>query len=375
MLSALLLLLATGSASRTCADRVPIAAPQWQVRCTARLEEARAQAARKDPSLAVVPVAMTFFGYETRISAGEGGPITVEIRAQDGHRNDEQTTPWTQGREEDLETATRLMKGRFAAIRSSSARSAQVASFSAAFRSALDDCLAMPEWEGSGLEGRMGAAEYRAELLSFLWNARYDPDADRPRDGSGMLKYLLVEAGSLRGDVEALLAETDPASPSLGRMRALQGRVAQLREEIDRSSQPGAGSQPELEAGLARALAAKDCRQASIALHWLAARGHPSESDEESRLFDLERCYSDRSRPYRACAVARRLAGRHPNGKHVAEAHLECGTAAELMCQDDSAELEYRSALKVSSQGSWVAALAEQRLKALEARRGKGAPR
>ena len=370
----LFLLIGAGGAPGTtvCEDRLPLAAPQWQVRCKARLEEARDLAAGVTPSLKGVEVKLTFFGYETRLAVGEREPVTAGVVALDARREDETASRWEEIQEEGVKTSTRLMRGRSASIHSSGPRS-RAAAFVAAFRPALDECLAMPEWSVPGIEGRIGAAEYRAALLGFLWSARYDPDAERPRDGGDLLNYLVAELAILRGELDALLGsqagQAKLEAASLTRLRALSERAAKLDAAVQASRRPAQGTRPELEGTLAKALLEKRCADASAALHEFTAAGKGGgQEQDELRLFQLGQCYYEESRPYRACAVLHRLFRRYPAGVHAAEGHLYCGMSYELMCSDPSAQSEYRDALRAPSEA--VAARAQEKLKALEARSG-----
>jgi TolA-binding protein len=351
-----------------CADSVPLDPQQWQVRCKARLEEARAVAAKTDPSLKDIGVQLAFFGNETRLTVAEGKRFGASILARDSRSGDSLVTSWKRTQEEDVQTTSRVAKGREASLRDSGAPPAQFAAFSAALRPALDDCLAMPEWATKGVEGTIGVAQYRTKLLNFLLDARYDPDSSDPQDGEDIREYITSEIEKVSAEVDALAKAQKPDASLQTRARAISETLSRLRTEFDAGNELAFQSAADLEAAFAKALAEKSCRDASTVEH--ALTGYPeTQKAEEGRLLGLGQCYYAQSRPYRACAVFRRLATRHPGGENAAKAHLFCGSSYELMCDDHSAELEYRETLRIRPAGS-VAAEAQQKLKQIEARRG-----
>jgi len=356
-----------------CADFPPLEPPRWQVRCRARLEEARALTAKKDPSLKNLDVQLAFFGDETRLVVAEGKPFDASIWARDSRRRDPVVTPWTETKEEGVKTTSRYAKGREATIRDSGSSPEQFAAFSAAFRPALDDCLAMPEWSVAGVDGTIAAAEYKIKLLSFLLNARYDPDSPDTQDGTAMREYMIAEIASVTAEVDALTNSKKTGAngrdaTSLARLRSLSERATRLRTELRHGGGPEPKSEPDLDAAFTKALSEKRCRDASDVQHDLRSQYPESQKTEDLRLLQLGQCYYADSKPYRACAVLLRLASSYPESQHVANAHLYCGLSYELMCDDHSAELEYRESLRVKPTGE-AAAQAQQKLKQIEARR------
>src|SRR5216684_2608638 len=317
-----------------CADFPPLEPPRWQVRCRARLEEARALTAKKDPSLKNLDVQLAFFGDETRLVVAEGKPFDASIWARDSRRRDPVVTPWTETKEEGVKTTSRYAKRR---------------------------------------EATIAAAEYKIKLLSFLLNARYDPDSPDTQDGTAMREYMIAEIASVTAEVDALTNSKKTGAngrdaTSLARLRSLSERATRLRTELRHGGGPEPKSEPDLDAAFTKALSEKRCRDASDVQHDLRSQYPESQKTEDLRLLQLGQCYYADSKPYRACAVLLRLASSYPESQHVANAHLYCGLSYELMCDDHSAELEYRGSLRVKPTGE-AAAQAQQKLKQIEARR------
>jgi len=364
---------AVGSGGAACTDLLPLEPQRWQARCKARLEEARALAVKENSSLKALDVQLAFFGDETRLVVDERKRFDAAIWARDSRRRDPLVTAWEQTQEEDVTKMSRYAKGRQAIIRHSGSPPAEFAAFSAAFRPALDDCLAMPEWSVPGLAGAIGAAEYKVKLLSFLLNARYDPDSPDAQDGRQLRDYVAGEIANVTAEIKTLTNSNKAATngsdaASVARLRSLSERATRLRTELRHGGGPEPKSEPDLDAAFTKALSEKRCRDASDVQHDLRSQYPESQKTEDLRLLQLGQCYYADSKPYRACAVLLRLASSYPESQHVANAHLYCGLSYELMCDDHSAELEYRESLRVKPTGE-AAAQAQQKLKQIEARR------